>query len=195
MEQALCDLDVEGVFSRGATRGDVLLLCGTLPPDAGDTGAARRLNPAGPLLDEWLADASEAPQLLPGPHVVVEERGPATPACPPARAIAELWRTFPGLQLSDGTTVYGPSTIAERTSTFEVQRYAPGWALVGDDSGGTGYLMRALGDAFDPATARRGAEVYALGLGALSPDVEEAGEYVTDDLLTWLAERADRLGG
>lgn len=59
MEEALRRLDDGGLFGAGAERGRVLLLVATMPPDETDAGFARRLNPPGPLLDAWLAEAAE----------------------------------------------------------------------------------------------------------------------------------------
>lgn len=59
MEAALRTLDEEGLFGRGPERAEVLLLVALMPPDDSDTGFARRLNPPGPLLDAWLAEAAE----------------------------------------------------------------------------------------------------------------------------------------
>lgn len=198
MEHALRLLDVEGAFGVGDARRRTLLLVATMPPDVTDAGFARRLNPAGRLLDRWLVEASECPALRPAappsPPSAPPSGGanaPGTTDFPaPVRALAELWRTCPGgLLLDDGTTVYGPDDLAERNETFEVAEYAPGWVLVGDDGGGSGYLMRQPGPRHDPAEGRATAEVFRLGLGALTEDVAAAGEFVTDDLVGWLAAR------
>ncbi|RIQ14405.1 hypothetical protein [Jiangella rhizosphaerae] len=96
--------------------------------------------------------------------------------------MAELWRMTPGLYLANGTAIYGPHSICERNTTYEVEEYSPGWVLIGDDGGGAGYLMRRQG-----TVGGRDGEVYRLDLGALSDDVKADGEYVTDDLCRWLA--------
>ncbi|MCX4845831.1 SMI1/KNR4 family protein [Streptomyces sp. NBC_00893] len=96
----------------------------------------------------------------------------------PNPAIARLWRSTPGVLLDNGVHVYGPHLIQERNETFEVPRYAPGWVLVGDDSGGDGLFMRRHG--------RDRTTLYLLGLGAAGEDIGAAGEPVTDDLLGWL---------
>lgn len=196
IEEALRVLDVEGFFGTGDVRGRVLLVVGTLPPDPADAGFVRRLNPPGALRAEWLRDCAEGPQLPTGPA------GSASPdpasgtsaaggsGIAPNPAVADLWRATPGLHLPDGTAIYGPHTLVERNVTYEVDEYAPGWALVGDDGGGCGYLMRAPGPGFVPAAARAASEVFRLGLGALGPDVAGEGEFVTDDLIGWLACRA-----
>ncbi|QOR69867.1 DUF4303 domain-containing protein [Ruania alkalisoli] len=59
MEAALRRLDEAGIFGTGIERDRVLLLVATMPPDENDAGFARSLNPGGPLLDAWLAEAAE----------------------------------------------------------------------------------------------------------------------------------------
>ncbi|MFT4265386.1 MAG: DUF4303 domain-containing protein [Nocardioides sp.] len=189
IEEALRLLDVAGLFGAGAERQGVLLIAGTVPPDATDAGFVRRLNPAGPLYEEWLRECAEQPALRPGsPSSASEETAPNP-------TVAELWRTTADLSLPDGITVYGPDDIEERNETYEVAEYAPGWSLVGDDSGGRGLLMRATGPGFDPARGRDAAEVFLLDLGALREDVPGEGEFVTDDLIGWLAARQRDAGG
>lgn len=193
VEEALRLLDVAGLFGTGVERQEVLLIAGTVPPDDSDTGFVRRLNPAGPLYDEWLRTCAEQPALRPdAPPVAAGEAAPNP-------AVAELWRTTAGLLLPDGITVYGPEDIAERNETYEVAEYAPGWSLVGDDSGGRGLLMRQAGPGFDRARGRDAAEVFLLDLGAICEDVPGEGGFVTDDLIGWLAARqrtdADATGG
>ncbi|MBV6703263.1 SMI1/KNR4 family protein [Kitasatospora aureofaciens] len=99
----------------------------------------------------------------------------------PTPALARLWRSTPGVLLPDGVAVYGPQDILERNETYEVSEYQPDWVLIGDDSGGRGLFMR------------RGSSdresVYSLDLGAGDNDIDSpgVGEWVTDDLLGWLA--------
>lgn len=125
----------------------------------------------------------DARRLEPDPETTAElEESTESLAPAPNASVAELWRMTPGLYLLDGTAIYGPHSIAERNATYEVEEYSPSWVLIGDDGGGAGYLMRRQGTA-----AGRDNEVYRLDLGALSDDVEAEGEYVTDDLCSWLA--------
>ncbi|KAB8162017.1 DUF4303 domain-containing protein [Streptomyces sp. 3MP-14] len=190
MEEALRRLDAEGLFGTGRERGRLLLAAGTMPPDEEDAGAVRRLNPPGALREEWLRDAAEQPPLPADPVAAAERAAHTGPLAPPPNpTVAELWRLTPGWYLPDGTALYGPHSLAERNATYEVARYAPGWALVGDDGGGDGLLMRAPGPAFAPATGRASAEVFRLGLGALAPDVADEGTFVTDDLIGWATGR------
>ncbi|MFE7133963.1 SMI1/KNR4 family protein [Streptomyces sp. NPDC057638] len=97
----------------------------------------------------------------------------------PNPSVARLWRSTPGVSLPNGVLIHGPHTLRERNETFEIGRYAPGWTLVGDDSGGSGFFMRHHG--------RDRSSVYRLGLGAVGGDVAEYGERVTDDLMGWVA--------
>ncbi|MHC6177203.1 DUF4303 domain-containing protein [Glutamicibacter sp. X7] len=190
MEQALRDIDCAGAFGRGEARRQVLLLTETMPPDPATSGSTRRLNPAGDLLQRWIEQACEDPRL--SSDLVAAEELSDTPnqlVPAPTNALAQLWGRSPGLYLADGTTIYGPHSLAERNETFEVAEYAPGWVLIGDDSGGIGYLMRAGGAVFEPAHEPAASEVYALDLGALEEDVAGVGDWVTDDLYGWLVRR------
>ncbi|MDT0268945.1 hypothetical protein RM844_21915 [Streptomyces sp. DSM 44915] len=99
----------------------------------------------------------------------------------PNPTVARLWRATPGVLRPDGRHLYGPHTIQERNATFEVPRYAPHWVLVGDDSGGGGYLMRRHG--------RDRTAVHRVDLGALGADPGTEGEWLTDDLLGWVGAR------
>lgn len=61
MEAALRRLDDQGLFGVGEDRGRSLLLVATMPPSDSEAEIGRRLNPAGPLLSAWLAEAAEGP--------------------------------------------------------------------------------------------------------------------------------------
>lgn len=54
METALRVLDAEGLFGSGDARANVLVLVEVVPPDDEDVERARRLNPPGPALNDWL---------------------------------------------------------------------------------------------------------------------------------------------
>ena len=135
-------------------------------------------------------DPKDGTVVIPDPETtteLAEHSGPLAAA--PHPALAALWELTPGLYLPDGSAIYGPHSLAERNETYEVAEYSPGWALIGDDGGGRGYLMRAVGTApgsgapdGDPP---RG-EVYLLDLGAPCPDIAAEGELVTTDLVAWL---------
>lgn len=75
----------------------------------------------------------------------------------------------------DGTAVYSADSRVERNDTYEVERYAPGFVLIGDDGGGRGFLVRAD----DPDSP-----VFSSDLGDLDPanfDVE------SPDLPSWIS--------
>lgn len=183
VEEGLRLLDIEGFF--GIDREHVLLLAGTTQSDAVTAGAARRLNPDGPLLDEWLREVAGQTPLEVDAAASDEHLDLLWPEAPaPNPTIAALWRITPGVLSPDGVVIYGPKVIVERNETFEVAERAPGWVLVGDDSGGAGLLMRASGPGFDPAVGREAAEVFLVELDALG---DEDGEFLTDDLIGWLA--------
>ncbi|GAA1245919.1 hypothetical protein GCM10009665_40960 [Kitasatospora nipponensis] len=122
----------------------------------------------------------------------------------PTPELARLWRSTPGVLLPDGVLVYGPLDILERNETYEVAEYQPQWVLIGDDSGGQGLFMRraspsgsrpedGTGTGSRPGDGDR-TSVYRLDLGAGDSDIDRpgVGEWVTDDLLGWLAAGADR---
>ncbi|WP_046731449.1 hypothetical protein [Streptomyces humi] len=90
-------------------------------------------------------------------------------------ALVTLWRVRDGLLTESGVAVYSARDIGERNATYEIARYAPGYVLVGDDSGGRGFLLRAD----DPDSA-----VFSSGLGDLNPADFAV---VSPDFVSWLA--------
>lgn len=58
MEQALRQLDHEGLFGTGDQRLAIVINAEVMPPDPGNTIRAQRLNPPGALV-RWLAEAAE----------------------------------------------------------------------------------------------------------------------------------------
>lgn len=101
----------------------------------------------------------------------------------PTPEIAALWGLTPGLLREDGLNLYGPHDFAERNATYEVAAYAPGWVMIGDDSGGAGLFVRSHGPDRH--------SVWRLGMGAICPEVEQIGTHITDRLLPWLASGAE----
>ncbi|QLI81284.1 hypothetical protein HZU75_06965 [Chitinibacter fontanus] len=59
----------------------------------------------------------------------------------------------------DGLVLYEAEDLCERNLTFETNIYAPGYLLIGDDSGGTGFLLRV-----------KDGGIYSSGLGDMSPN-------------------------
>ncbi|MEU9339937.1 hypothetical protein AB0D74_01755 [Streptomyces sp. NPDC048278] len=88
--------------------------------------------------------------------------------------LVALWSVRDGLLTESGVCVYEAGCIGERNATYEVAQYAPGFVLIGDDSGGCGFLLRAD----DPGSA-----VFSSGLGDLNPTRFEA---VSQDFPTWI---------
>ncbi|GAA0224089.1 hypothetical protein [Cryptosporangium japonicum] len=43
--------------------------------------------------------------------------------------------------IDSGVVLYSRQTLPERNTTFEVAEYAPGYLMIGDDSGGYGFLL------------------------------------------------------
>ena len=74
--------------------------------------------------------------------------------------LLDLYAHTDGFLTDDGVTVYDAASLAERNDTFEVGTYATGYLLIGDDSGGRGFLL-ALDDPQSP--------VYVTDLGDLHP--------------------------
>lgn len=73
-----------------------------------------------------------------------------------------------------GIVVYSAGNLVERNLTYEVADYAPGFVLIGDDSGGRGFLVRVN----DPDSS-----VFSSDLGDLDPmdfEIEAA------DVLSWI---------
>ncbi|WP_432113133.1 hypothetical protein [Streptomyces sp. S1] len=91
----------------------------------------------------------------------------------PAPLVA-LWSVRDGLLTESGVAVYSAVDIGERNATYEVAQYAPGFLLVGDDSGGRGFLLRAD----DPDSA-----VFSSGLGDLDPADFDV---VSADFASWI---------
>lgn len=59
IETALRKLDAEELFGTGEARANVLVLAEVVPDDPENADRARRLNPPGPALDDWLTWTGE----------------------------------------------------------------------------------------------------------------------------------------
>jgi hypothetical protein len=73
-------------------------------------------------------------------------------------ALRQLLKISNGFLTPGGVHLYGTGDLAERNQTFEISEYTQGYLLIGDDSGGKGYLMR-LGD--------EDSAIFSSGLGDL----------------------------
>lgn len=63
--------------------------------------------------------------------------------------------------VGNGVLLYCRETLRERNATFEVADYAPGHLLIGDDSGGSGFVIACAGVA---------GPVFRVDLGSLDED-------------------------
>ncbi|BEU27124.1 SMI1/KNR4 family protein [Paraburkholderia caribensis] len=75
-------------------------------------------------------------------------------------AYKDLLSYADGALLDSGISLYRLDDLAERNETYEVDDYCRGYLLIGDDSGGKGFLIKLEND--DPS-------VVSSGLGDLDP--------------------------
>lgn len=74
-------------------------------------------------------------------------------------AYRDILQTADGFALENGILFYSSEDVLERNETFEVNKYAPGYLAIGDDSGGRAFLIP-----FD------GVGVYLVEQGSMDPD-------------------------
>lgn len=79
-----------------------------------------------------------------------------------------------GLLLSNGLHIYSAEDIIERNTTYEVHEYCPEHFLIGDDSGGTGFLL---------SQDENNKTIYSSGLGDLYPPEFRI---VSSDIQAWI---------
>lgn len=95
----------------------------------------------------------------------------------PARlpdTLTQLLKLSDGFLTPGGISVYGTEDLGERNATYELPEFCPGYLLIGDNSGGKGFLMK-----LDSAEST----VFSSGLG----DLEVAGFVVESaSLETWV---------
>ncbi|MGH8084847.1 MAG: SMI1/KNR4 family protein [Lysobacter sp.] len=75
--------------------------------------------------------------------------------------LLDLYSETNGFMSPMGNTVYEAVDLAERNQTFEVAEFSPGFILIGDNSGGRGYLISLDGGDL---------KVYGSDLGDLGPE-------------------------
>lgn len=92
--------------------------------------------------------------------------------CLPAE-YKDLLLAVDGFSLSDGVVVYRSDDVQERNETFEVDKYAPGYLAIGDDSGGRSLLIKY-----------EGSGVYLVDQGVMDPDEMQQ---IAHSLTEWLA--------
>jgi hypothetical protein len=64
-----------------------------------------------------------------------------------------------GFMLKNGVTIYSSTDVFERNETFEVQKYAPNFLAIGDDSGGLSILINLTNN-----------NVVSVDQGSMDPD-------------------------
>lgn len=72
-----------------------------------------------------------------------------------------LYLQTDGFVTPQGQVVYSVEDLCERNRTYEVPTYCPTYILIGDDSGGRGYLL-----SLDSADLK----VYSSSLGDMGPE-------------------------
>jgi hypothetical protein len=77
-----------------------------------------------------------------------------------------------GFILENGITIYSSKDLYERNQTFEVDEYAPGYLLIGDDSGGLAILINMENYA-----------LYIVDQGIMDPDEMEK---ISNSLEEWI---------
>ena len=86
----------------------------------------------------------------------------------------DFMRFFDGCLLNSGLNIYSLEDLHERNETYEISECAPGFLLIGDDSGGTGFLL-----SMDKDNKR----VFSSDLGDLDP---KGFDVVAASFNTWL---------
>ncbi|MFF5965122.1 hypothetical protein ACFY64_15555 [Streptomyces collinus] len=101
-------------------------------------------------------------------------RARAELALPLPAPLVALWKMADGFMTDAGVAVYPAGCIGERNTAYEVAQYAPGFILIGDNSGGRGFLLCADG---------QGSAVFSSDLGDLGP---EDFEVESVDFASWI---------
>lgn len=84
----------------------------------------------------------------------------------------ELLKMSNGIVFENGLVLYSSEDVLERNATFEVEKYAPGFFAIGDDSGGRSILIH-----LDESG------VFVVGQGSMDPtDMRKIG----DSLSCWI---------
>jgi len=73
-------------------------------------------------------------------------------------AYRDLLLAADGMLFDNGLVLYPASQIRERNETFEVEKYAPGFLAIGDDSGGRAIMISLDSEG-----------VFVVGIGRMDP--------------------------
>jgi hypothetical protein len=77
------------------------------------------------------------------------------------RELVDFYRATDGFMMPSGINVYQVEDVFERNKTFEIDVYCKGYLLIGDNSGGRGFLL---------SLAEGDTKVYSSDLGDLGPE-------------------------
>ncbi|PET60306.1 SMI1 / KNR4 family protein [Bacillus sp. AFS001701] len=79
-----------------------------------------------------------------------------------------------GFLTDEGVLIYGTQELVERNLTYEVSEYASGYVAIGDDSGGTVFLM---------LQGKEGIQLITVDVGDMNPT---NGIVLSSDLYEWI---------
>ena len=80
---------------------------------------------------------------------------------------------------NDLVILYLPDDIIERNETYETKEYAPGYIAIGDDSGGSAFLLKL--EQQDPS-------VYVVSHGSMDPEIME---FVCNSFSEWVKKSCE----
>ncbi|MEH7349610.1 SMI1/KNR4 family protein [Gottfriedia acidiceleris] len=81
-----------------------------------------------------------------------------------------------GFLTDEGVLIYGTQELVERNLTYEVSKYATGYVAIGDDSGGTVFLM---------LQGKESSQLISIDVGDMNP---ANGIVLSPDLFEWITE-------
>ncbi|WP_088071918.1 SMI1/KNR4 family protein [Gottfriedia luciferensis] len=81
-----------------------------------------------------------------------------------------------GFLTDEGVLIYGTEELVERNLTFEVSEYATGYVAIGDDSGGTVFLM---------LQGKESSQLITVDVGDMNP---ANGIVLSSDFYEWITE-------
>lgn len=90
------------------------------------------------------------------------------------KVFRDLLKLTNGFETEEGVSIFGTDTIIERNQTYEVSEYAQGYIAIGDNGGGTFYLMSA---------AEESSQLLQVDAGVMNP---EYATIVSEDFITWI---------
>ena len=70
----------------------------------------------------------------------------------------DFWNSYGEITFPQGIVIYDYDNLEERNTTYEINKYSPGYLLIGDDGGGQGLFLKKHNDKYT---------LYYLDLGAV----------------------------